>query len=275
MIIDSHQHFWRYNAENHAWINDDMSVIKRDFLPKDLKPIYDTHGIDGCVVVQVDQNEVENEFLLALARQHTFIKGIIGWVDFRAANISDRLSFYSSIKLIKGFRHIVQGEPDKRFLMGEFFCRGIAGLRQHNFTYDILVYAHQLEQVEEFVKRFPNQPFIIDHLAKPSIKEKSIEDWRQRMTRIAKNENVYCKLSGMVTEADWNKWNYNDLQPYMEAVLEVFGTKRLVYGSDWPVCLVAASYERQINVVRQFISRLSAAEQAEIMGENAIRFYHL
>jgi L-fuconolactonase len=275
MIIDSHQHFWKYNAKNHAWINDEMSAIRRDFLPKDLKPIYDAYGIDGCVAVQVDQNEEENEFLLGLGRQHSFIKGIVGWVDFRATNISERLSFYSSIKLIKGFRHIVQGEPDKRFLMGEFFCRGIAGLRQYNFTYDILVYAHQLDQVEEFVKRFPNQPFIIDHLAKPAIKERSINDWRQRMQRIARHENVWCKLSGMVTEADWKKWTFDDLQPYMDAVLAAFGPKRIVFGSDWPVCLVAASYEQQLNVVQQFISRLSPAEQKEILGENAIRFYHL
>jgi L-fuconolactonase len=275
MIIDSHQHFWRYNARNHAWINDEMKTIRRDFMPEDLKPIYDANHIDGCVAVQVDQNEEENEFLLGLSGQHSFIKGVIGWVDFRAVNISERLSFYSSIKIIKGFRHIVQGEPDKRFLMGEFFCRGISGLRQYNFTYDILVYTHQLDQVQEFISRFPNQPFIIDHLAKPAIKEKSIDDWKKRMKAISRNENVYCKLSGMVTEADWRKWTYNDLEPYMDTVLGAFGPKRLVYGSDWPVCLVAASYERQFRAVKQFISRLSAPEQAAILGENAVRFYHL
>ena len=274
MIVDSHQHFWRYQAKNHAWITEEMSAIRRDFLPADLKPLYVKHGIDACVAVQVDQNEEENEFFLALARQHPFIKGIVGWVDFRAANIADRLSFYSTIPLIKGFRHIVQGEADG-FLLGDFFCRGIAELHRYKFTYDILVYEHQLRQVEKFLKRFPHQAFIIDHLAKPAIRNQSINDWRIRMKEIARFPNVFCKLSGMVTEANLKNWTYADLEPYMEAVLEGFGPQRLVYGSDWPVCLVAATYEEQLGVVKKFIARLSLTEQAAIMGENAVRFYHL
>jgi L-fuconolactonase len=275
MIIDSHQHFWKYNPQNHGWITDDMSAIRRDFLPGDLKRIYDQNRIDGCVAVQVDQTEEENEFLLGLTEMHSFVRGIVGWVDFRAANIGERLTFYSAIPMIKGFRHIVQAEADPKFLLGVFFCRGIAELQQHKFTYDILVYANQLDQVADFVKKFPNQPFIIDHLAKPSIRDGSIKGWAIQMKSIAQHPNVYCKLSGMVTEADWNKWTYADLEPYMQTVLEAFGPQRLVYGSDWPVCLVASSYERQLAATKQFISRLSPSEQSAIMGENAVRFYHL
>jgi L-fuconolactonase len=275
MIVDSHQHFWKYQPANHAWINEDMSAIRRDFLPADLKPIYDQNAIDGCVAVQVDQTESDNEFLLELAQQNSFIKGIVGWVDFRASNIAERLSYYSTVPLIKGFRHIVQGEADKNFLLGDDFCRGIARLQHHRFTYDILVYAHQLGQVADFVTKFPNQPFIIDHLAKPAIRDGSITEWAAQMKRIAKQQNVYCKMSGMVTEADWKKWSYSDLEPYMQTVMDAFGPHRLVYGSDWPVCLVAASYERQLGVVKQFIGKLSASEQSAIMGENAVRFYHL
>ena len=275
MVIDAHQHFWNYRPENHGWITPDMSAIRKDFLPADLAPIYKEQKVDGCVAVQVDQNEEENGFLIDLASRYSFIKGIVGWVDFRSANIGDRLEFYSSIGIVKGFRHIVQAEADTRFLLGDFFCRGISTLKPYHFTYDILVYAHQLEQVEEFVRRFPDQHFIIDHIAKPNIKGNSIDDWKKRITNISKHQNVYCKLSGMVTEADWKKWKYEDLEPYMQTVLGAFGAKRLVYGSDWPVCLVAADYGRQFGVVKKFIGSLSESEQQMILGENAVRFYHL
>jgi len=275
MIIDAHQHFWKYRPQNHAWITEEMSAIRKDFAPSDLAPIYARNSVDGCVAVQVDQTEEENQFLLGLSAQHSFIKGVVGWVDFRAANINERLELYSSKKAMKGFRHIVQAEPDNKFLLGEFFTRGISRLKAFNFTYDILVFEHQLEQVEEFVRRFPEQPFIIDHIAKPAIRSRSIDDWKKRMTNIAGYENVYCKLSGMVTEADWKKWTFKDLEPYMHTVLNAFGARRLVYGSDWPVCLVAADYEKQFGVVKQFIKSLSKDEQQMILGENAVRFYHL
>lgn len=275
MVVDAHQHFWEYNPQHHGWISEDMAAIRRDFMPGDLAPVYAKNEVAGCVALQVDQTEEENQFLIGLAADNSFIKGIVGWVDLRAANIGERLDFYSSMKIIKGFRHIVQVETDKSFLLGEFFTRGISMLRSYNFTYDILVYANQLDQVEQFVQRFPDQPFIIDHLAKPDIKSRSIDDWTKRMSNIAKHKNVYCKLSGMVTEADWKKWTYQDLEPYMQAVLNAFGAERLVYGSDWPVCLVAAAYERQFEVVKTFIGSLSHSEQQKILGENAVRFYHL
>lgn len=275
MVIDAHQHFWKYRQDTHTWITEEMTAIRKDFLPKDLAPIYDKYHIDGCVAVQVDQTEEENKFFLSLAMTHSFIKGIVGWVDFRSANIEERLNFYALMPAMKGFRHIVQGEPDKRFLLGDFFCRGISLLKNFGFTYDILVYEHQLDQVEEFVRRFPDQPFVIDHIAKPRIKDHAIDEWKKRMTSIARHENVCVKLSGMVTEANWSKWTYNDLEPYMQVVLEAFGARRLLYGSDWPVCLVAAEYGKQFEVVNQFIQTLSTHEKQLILGENATRFYHL
>lgn len=275
MIIDAHQHFWRYNPERHGWINDDMAVIRRDFLPKELEQIYRHNDIDGCVAVQVDQTEGETEYMLAFSRKYDFIKGVVGWVDLQAENIKERLDYFKTEEKVKGFRHIVQGESDPNFLLGQDFCRGIGMLAEYNFTYDILVYHYQLLQVEPFVAKFPNQSFIIDHLAKPAIAKQEIEQWERHMRAIAKHENVYCKVSGMVTEADYQNWTYDQIAPYINVVLECFGPSRLVYGSDWPVCLVAATYEEQFGVVQKAIERLSPAEKKQILGENAIRFYHL
>lgn len=275
MIIDAHQHFWRYNPDRHGWITDEMAAIRRDFLPKELEQLYRHNDIDGCVAVQVDQVESENEFFLAFSRKYPFIKGIVGWVDLQNANIKERLEHYSSEKTMKGFRHIVQGESDPNFLLGQDFCRGVALLNAYNFTYDILVYHYQLVQVEPFIAKFPNQPFIIDHIAKPAIAKHEIAQWEKYMRAIARHENVYCKLSGMVTEADIRNWTYDDLAPYLDVVLDCFGPARLVYGSDWPVCLVAATYEEQFGVVQKAIEKLSPTEKKKILGENAIRFYHL
>lgn len=275
MVIDAHQHFWKYNPARHGWINDEMSAIRRDFLPKELEQIYRHNDIDGCVAVQVDQTEGETEYMLAFSRMYDFIKGIVGWVDLQAPNINERLDYFSTEEKVKGFRHIVQGESDPNFLLGQDFCRGIGELASRNFTYDILVYHHQLIQVEPFVAKFPKQMFIIDHIAKPAIAKGEIDQWSKYMRSIAKHPNVYCKLSGMVTEADYNSWTYDQIAPYIDEVLECFGSSRVVYGSDWPVCLVAATYEEQFGVVHKAIEKLSAAEKKQILGENAIRFYHL
>lgn len=275
MIIDSHQHFWRYNPERHGWITDDMAAIRRDFLPKELEQIYRHNDIDGCVAVQVDQTEGETEYLLAFSRKYDFIKGIVGWVDLQAPNIEERLTYFSGEERVKGFRHIVQGESDPNFLLGQDFCRGISALAMHNFTYDILVRHHQLIQVEPFISKFPEQPFMIDHIAKPDIARQEMKQWEKHMRAIARHESVYCKLSGMVTEADFNNWTYDQIAPYINVVLEAFGTSRVVYGSDWPVCLVAATYEEQFGVIQKAIEQLSPAEKKQVLGENAIRFYHL
>ena len=275
MTIDSHQHFWNYNPVKDSWITDEMGALRNNFLPRNLKPILDANKIDGCVLVQVDQSEEENDFLVTLAEENDFIKGVVGWVDFQADNIQDRLAYYASIKKLRGFRHIVQGESDDRFLMRPDFMRGISALQSHNFTYDILIYPHQLSVSIEFVRKFPTQKFVIDHLAKPEIKNGNIQSWKKEIREIAAMENIHCKISGMVTEADWQKWTYANVEPYLDVVFESFGIDRLMYGSDWPVCLLAGSYEKQLSITESYINSLSDTEQNKIMGANAFNFYNL
>lgn len=275
MIIDAHQHFWRYNVKNHSWIEDSMAIIRKDFLPIDLEKVYQTNGIDGCIAVQADQTIEETDFLLKLASENNFIKGVVGWVDLRASHVDKVLQEYKTSKKLKGFRHIVQGEADPNFLLGPKFLQGISNLEKYDYAYDILVFPHQLLATLEFVKKFPNQKFVIDHIAKPHIKDGFYDGWALLMTQIAKQPNVYCKISGMVTEADYNDWTPEQIEPYMTLVLEAFGTKRILFGSDWPVCLVAGNYQKVKGLVTNFIKSLSESEQADIMGNNAVQFYNL
>ncbi len=274
MIVDSHQHFWKFDPLRDAWINDQMKVIQRDFFPKDLAPILSNEGIDGTVAVQADQSENETNFLLSLAHENDFIKGIVGWIDLRAENISEGLQYYSRFKKIKGFRHIVQAEPDG-FLDQSSFRKGIKLLRDFNFTYDVLIYSRQLPEASRFVKEFPDQNFVIDHIAKPVISKHEWEPWAKGMTEIAQCENVYCKISGMVTEANWSMWTQETFKPYLDVIFEKFGTKRIMYGSDWPVCLVAANYDQQLSIVQNFIAHLSQSERMAVMGGTAKLFYNL
>ena len=275
MVIDSHQHFWKYEPVKHDWIDDDMSVIRRNFSPSDLSKVYKESSIDGCVAVQADQTLEETDFLVDLASNNNFIKGIVGWVDLRSENIENVLEKYSTNKIVKGFRHVVQGEADHNFLLRPNFSRGISLLEKYNFTYDILVFPHQLGSVLEFVKKFPNQKFVIDHIAKPYIKDGYFDGWATMMTAIGKHENVSCKMSGMVTEADFNTWTPEQIHPYMNVALEAFGSSRILFGSDWPVCLVAGNYSKIKKLTTDFISQLSQIEQNSIMGTNAIEFYNL
>lgn len=275
MIIDSHQHFWIYNPKTHEWIDDSMAVIRRDFLPSDLDKIYKENDVDGCIAVQADQTIKETEFLIKLSQENSFIKGVVGWVDLRSENLEKDLDNYSNINIVKGFRHIVQGEPDCNFLLRPSFLKGISALEKYNYTYDILVYPHQLGATLEFIKRFPKQKFVIDHIAKPYIKDGFYDGWAILMQEIAKHENVYCKVSGMVTEADFDNWTPEQIKPYLNLVFKAFGTSRVMFGSDWPVCLVAGDYKEVKNLVTNFIADLSANEQANIMGLNAIKFYNL
>lgn len=274
MKIDAHQHFWKYDPQRDAWINDSMSVLKRDFLPEHLAPILKENDIDGCVAVQADQSETETEFLLHLAAQNSLIKGVVGWVDLQSDSISQRLDYLSQNQKLKGFRHIVQTEP-KGFLTRPNFLKGVDLLTRYNFSYDILIYYHQLEVAIEFVKRFPNQKFVVDHLAKPNIKNAEFTQWSKGIAQLAAYENVWCKLSGFTTEASWEHWKYEDFTPYFDLVLNQFGAKRILYGSDWPVCLLAASYKSQLSVVERFVETLTASEKDQIMGGNAIHFYNL
>ncbi len=275
MTIDAHQHFWKYDSFKHAWIDDSMSVIRQDFMPSDLEKVYAKNGIDGCVAVQADQTLEETNFLLWLSAKHGFIKGVVGWVDLRADNVNEILEEYCQHEKIKGFRHIVQGESDHNFLLRPDFLRGISFLEKYDFVYDILIFPHQLGAALEFVKRFPHQKFVIDHIAKPYIKDGYFEGWAVLMKEIAKQENVHCKLSGMITEANFNSWTPDQINPYMDLVLNAFGSDRVMFGSDWPVCLVAGEYAQVKRLVTDFISKLSLIEQAKIMGTNAIQFYNL
>jgi len=273
MHIDSHQHFWHYNAARDGWITDEMSVLKRDFLPEELIAQMHASGIDGCIAVQADQSEAETEFLLKLAASNPEIVGTVGWVDLRAENVGERLEYFSQFEKLLGFRHIVQAEPGGWFLVREDFQRGIRCLERDGFTYDILVYERHLPVAAEFVRRFPAQKFVIDHLSKPSVKSKELFDWARGMRALARSPNVSCKVSGMVTEADWRQWKPADFKPYLDIVFESFGTDRLMFGSDWPVCLVAASYGQVKDIVDDYIRDFSSSDKQKIFGLNAARFY--
>ena len=275
MVVDSHQHFWKYEPKKHEWIDDEMSVIRKDFLPNNLKPVYDANGIDACVAVQADQTTQETDFLLDLAQNNSFIKGVVGWVDLRSTNLEADLEAYASNTHLKGMRHIVQGEEDHNFMLRPEFKRGISLLKKFELTYDILIFPHQLGSTLELVKQFPDQKFVIDHIAKPYIKDGFFEGWATMMQAIAAHKNVYCKLSGMTTEADYTTWKSKQIEPYMNLALNAFGSERIMFGSDWPVCLVAGSYAKTKKLVTDFISGLSSNEQVAIMGTNATKFYNL
>ena len=272
--IDAHQHFWQFDPVRDAWIDDTMSVIRRDFLPEDLQPLLSENNVDACVAVQADQSETETEFLLALAEKNNFIKGVVGWVDLRKENVEERLAHYAKNSLFKGVRHIAQGEADD-FLLRADVQRGIGFLAQYNLTYDILVFAHQLPAAIELVKIFPKQKFVLDHLAKPQYSKGLGKGWQANIETLAQYPNVSCKLSGMVTETENFKWKKSDFTPFFDVIFNEFGTDRVMYGSDWPVCLLAANYAAQLDVLEAYIAGFSEVEQTKVMGGNAASFYNL
>lgn len=273
--IDAHQHFWQFDPERDSWMGDDMKVLQQDFMPAQLQPLLQESGMDGCVAVQADQSEEESDFLLKLAANFDFIKGVVGWVDLKDEVLEKRLDAYSRFPKMKGFRHILQSEPDDAFMLQPQFQKGISLLHPYHFTYDLLVYPKHLKNVLKLVTLFPHQMFVIDHLAKPNIRMGKIKEWADDMRRIAHQPNVYCKVSGMVTEGDWKYWKKEDFDPYLDTIVQAFGTHRLMYGSDWPVCLVAATYKQQLSIVQKYFETFSASEQAQIFGGNAVQFYHL
>ena len=275
MRIDSHQHFWIFNPVKDAWITNDMKIIREDFLPEDLQPLLAKNNFDGCIAVQAEPSERETEFLLDLAGEYDFIKGVVGWVDFTAQDVKKRLEYFSRYKALKGFRHIVQAEPEDDFLLRADFCRGIALLKEYDLTYDILVYPKHLEYVEKFVKRFPEQKFVIDHIGKPFIKDRKIGEWEKDVRKFSALKNVSCKVSGLVTEADWHSWEISDFHSYLSVIFDTFGTERVMFGSDWPVCLVAATFEEVCEIVEKNTSGLSATEQKKLWGLNCAEFYNL
>ena len=275
MKIDSHIHFWKYHPVKEAWITDDMKVIQRDFLPKDIAPILQVNNIDGCIAVQADQSETETHFLLQLADENDFIKGVVGWIDLKDPNLDERLDYFSQFKKLKGFRHIVEAEADSDFLLNEDFCRGIGKLAKYNFAYDILVSSEQLKSVVEFVSKFPKQKFVIDHLAKPNIKNADFLIWENEIKAIAKYPNVHCKVSGLVTQADWNRWVIDDFTYCLDVVTTSFGMERLLFGSDWPVSLLASAYEKSTAIIQEYYKRFSLQEKEGLWGKNTMLFYDL
>ena len=273
--IDAHQHFWKFDPVRDSWIDADMAVLQKDFLPNDLMLHLQENNFEGSVVVQSAQSEEENLFQLDNAARHNFIKGVVGWVDLQATNVEERLTYYSSFNMMKGFRHVLQGEQQRDLMLSPGFMNGISKLQQFGFTYDVLIFPDQLQYIPQLIALFPDQKFVIDHLAKPAIRDKNIQDWKKGIEAIALYENVYCKISGMVTEADWQHWKQEDFIPYLDVVVNAFGKKRIMYGSDWPVCNVAGGYEKMFSIVKKYFSFFSDEEQQMFFGENAIRFYNL
>jgi L-fuconolactonase len=275
MRIDAHQHFWTYNPQEYDWIDESMAVIRRDFLPQDLEPELQHAAFDGSVAVQVRQTLEETRWLLGLAERSPRIRGVVGWVDLRSADLRSQLKEFANHPKFVGVRHIVQSEPDERFLLREDFQRGISMLEEFDLAYDILIYTKHLPVAAEFVERFPKHRFVLDHLAKPPIKNGEIETWAMGIRRLAAFPNLWCKLSGLVTEAHWQQWKPEDIRPYLDVAFEAFGTERLMIGSDWPVCLVASSYGRTLDVIRSYVQNLSEPERGAVLGENARRFWRL
>jgi L-fuconolactonase len=275
MVIDAHQHFWRFNPLRDAWITEEMAVIRRDFLPGDLEPELDANGVDATIAVQADQSEAETEFLLGLAEGNRRIAAVVGWLDLRSPEIEKRLEHFAKSKKLRGVRHIAQAEVDDRFLVRPDFVRGLALLKTFQLSYDILIYPRQLPAAIELVGKLPDQKFVLDHLAKPEIKAKKIGQWATHIGELATNPNVYCKLSGMVTEADWKNWKPGDFEPCLDVVFDAFGPKRLMFGSDWPVCLVAATYAQAKHIIELYVERHAGDAKSAIFGDNAIVFYSL
>jgi L-fuconolactonase len=272
--IDAHQHFWKYSAAEYGWIDDQMSIIRRDFLPSDLEREIRNAGIDGVVSVQARQTLEETRWLLSVAAQNDFVKGVVGWVPLTEPSIRDELDLLRSNPRLRAVRHVVQDEPDG-YLLREDFNAGVSVLQEVGLAYDLLIRERQLPEATCFVDQHPYQVFVLDHLAKPRVKGNRLDPWRQRVSELARRENVYCKVSGLVTEADFKAWTEAQLQPYLETVLEAFGPTRLMFGTDWPVCLVACSYGRWFDVVSRFAASLSSDEQASLFGLAAARAYSL
>lgn len=273
--IDAHQHFWRYDPAEYGWIDDSMAALRRDFLPADLKPELDRAGVDACVAVQARQSLEETRWLLGLADSHPFITGVVGWVDLQADAVAAQIEEFSRHPKLVGLRHIVQSEPDDRFLLRPAFCRGISLLEDLNLAYDILIYPKHLAVAAEFVARFKRQRFVIDHLAKPDIRSGAMCEWEAGLRRLAEFPHVFCKLSGLVTEADWRRWTADDLRPYLDVAFDCFGPHRLMAGSDWPVCTVAADYGRTMAVVGDYLVDRPEPEREAVLGGNAQRFWRL
>ncbi len=272
-MIDAHFHLWRYDAGEYGWINEGMGALRRDYLPSHLLEEFHANGVLGGIAVQARQTLAETEWLIELRRNSPGILGVVGWVDLCSPSVRDDLARFDG-ELV-GIRHILQAEADDAFMLRESFVRGLTALEERGLVYDLLIFPRHLANAEALVARLPNQRFVLDHVAKPFIRDRQIEPWASALRRLARFPNVSCKLSGLVTEADWRAFSREDLLPYLEIALDAFGPERLLFGSDWPVCLLAASYSSVASIVRGFVERLSAGERAAVLGGNAARWYGL
>lgn len=273
--IDAHQHFWQYNKQRYAWIGDEMLQLKDDFLPDDLFPIMQRNDVEGTVAVQAVQDEEENHFLLKLAEKHPFILAVVGWVDLKSAHLETTLDNYKSHTKLKGFRHVLQDEADPNYILNQSFQNGLKLIFKAGYTYDLLVFPHQLDGAIQTVSNFEEGRFVLDHIAKPPIKAGHIKDWELKIKALAKMPNVYCKLSGMITEAAWNDWDEKEFYPYMDVIMQAFGEDRVMFGSDWPVCQLAGSYEQVLGLVEGYFSAHSEEAMQKIWRTNTINFYQL
>lgn len=276
MYIDAHHHLWNYDPVEYDWIDDSMAILKKDFLIKDLEKTLHHNGFSSSIAVQARQSMEETLWLLTLAEQTNLIKGVVGWIDLKSDTLAQQLDELAKYKKLVGFRHVIQGENDPAFMQNPDFIRGLQMLADRGYRYDLLVFAHQLPAAAEMLAQIPNLHVVIDHIAKPDIKSRSdFDTWQQNMALLAHNAKCYCKLSGMVTEADWLNWHSDDFHPFMQTVLDLFGQDRIMFGSDWPVCLVAADYDQVKSLVLDFINVQAPDAKELILGQNAHKFYQL
>lgn len=273
MRIDSHQHFWHYNPDQHVWMSDAMGVLRRDYLPAELAPLLKAVHFDGTIAVQARQMLEETEWLLKLAEENAFIRGVVGWVDLRSPNLREQLRKYAAHPKLLGVRHVVHDEPDDNFMLLPEFRRGIAMLREFDLTYDLLLFPRHLPVAVKLVEEFPEQPFVLDHIAKPDIRQKRISPWKEDIQSLARLPNVFCKLSGMVTEAAWKHWREEDFRCYLDIVLEAFGMDRVMIGSDWPVSTLSGEYAAVMGIVTDYAEQFSAEVREAILGGNCARLY--
>jgi L-fuconolactonase len=273
--IDAHQHFWIYNDQDFPWIDSRMEKLKQNFKPQQLREELIKAGFVGSVAIQARQKVEETRWLLSLSRKFPFIKAIVGWIDLQSEKIEENLIEFTGESKFAGVRHVIQDEKEIDFMLKKEFMRGIAYLEDYALTYDLLIYPRHLKSACQLVQKFPNLKFVVDHLAKPPIKEQILEPWATDIKQLAMYDNVYCKLSGMVTEADWNRWKLKDFIPYLDIVFKAFGPERLMFGSDWPVCLVAGNYQSVANPVLEYIKQCSENEQLKILRDTCISFYSL
>jgi len=273
--IDAHHHLWRYTPQEYDWIDGSMEVLRRDFLADDLREAMGSAGVDGSIAVQARQTLEETRWLLDLAEANEEICGVIGWAPITGAEFPGVMEEFDGRAKLKGLRHVIQGEKDENYILREDFNAGIRTLEGSGLVYEILIYERHLPRTIEFVDRHPNQLFVLDHMAKPLIAGAVLEPWATEMRELGRRENVWCKFSGLVTEADWNTWTPEKLKPYMDVAVEAFGPRRLIAGSDWPVCLVACSYDRWWRVLREYFADFSETERTGFFGQNAIEAYGL